>query len=199
MHFEFLVEEPSAEAALQNLLPLILGHTDFAIHPSQGKVVLIRNLPGRLKGYKHWLPQDWRIVVLVDQDDDDCHRLKAALEEAAIGAGLTTKSKRKSGTNFQVLNRVAIEELEAWFFGDPDAVVRAYPRVSASFAHKESYRHPDRIRGGTWEALERLLQRAGYHRGGLSKIRAARDISAHMVPARNSSESFSAFRDGLCI
>ena len=41
MHFEFLVEELSTEAALSNLVPNILEaeHT-FAIHPFQGKPVI---------------------------------------------------------------------------------------------------------------------------------------------------------------
>lgn len=34
MHIEFLVEEPSAEAALQNLIPTILGQdVSYEIHP----------------------------------------------------------------------------------------------------------------------------------------------------------------------
>lgn len=37
----------------------------------------------------------------------------------------------------------------------------------------------------------------GHHAGGLSKIKAARDISIHMEPDRNQSVSFKMFRDGL--
>ena len=46
MHFEFLVEELSTEAALTNLIPNILEaeHT-FAIHSFQGKADLLNNLP----------------------------------------------------------------------------------------------------------------------------------------------------------
>ncbi len=51
--------------------------------------------------------------------------------------------------------------------------------------------------GGTWESLERVLQKAGYHAGGLSKLKAAREISIHMDPVRNRSRSFQVFRDGL--
>jgi hypothetical protein len=46
MHVEFLVEEPSAEAALQNLLPKIVGNVaTFTIHPYQGKPDLFKNYP----------------------------------------------------------------------------------------------------------------------------------------------------------
>jgi hypothetical protein len=198
MHVELLVEGPSEEAALRNLAPKILRRGDtFDVHAFQGKHELLQKLPNRLKGYSGWLPEDWRIVVLVDQDSDDCRALKAQLESAAHSAGLPTRSDSRQGRGFKVLNRVAVEELEAWFFGDPQAVVSAYPRVQPSFSSKARYRDPDTIRGGTWEALERVLQGAGYHRAGLPKIAVARLISAHMDPGRNRSRSFRVFRSGL--
>jgi hypothetical protein len=198
MHVEFLVEEPSAEAALRNLAPKILRLGDtFDVHPFQNKHELLHRLPNRLKGYSYWLPEDWRIVVLVDQDSDNCQQLKAQLEGAARRAGLVTKSSSRQGQDFRVLNRVVVEELESWFFGDPEAVVSAYPCVRPPFAAAARYRDPDSIKGGTWEALERVLQKAGYYRSGLPKIAAARLISARMNPDRNRSRSFGAFRNGL--
>ena len=198
MHIEFLVEEPSAEAALSNILPKVFEPTtSFAIHPYQGKQDLLKNLPSRLRGYKAWLPRDWRIVVLIDADDEDCRRLKARLEDIARNSNLLTKSVTRNSSNFQVLNRLAIEELEAWFFGDIEALNTAHPRISLNLGNKAKYRDPDAITGGTWEALERELKRVGYYTGGLSKISAAREISLHMVPERNRSHSFQVFRRGL--
>ncbi len=192
------MEEPSAEAALHLLLHKILGsEVSFAIHPHQGKPDLLRKLPARLQAYRAWIPEDYRIVVLVDADNSDCAALKAQLEAAARRARFTTRSRARSSGRFHVLNRLAVEELEAWFFGDPDAVNAAYPRVSATLATQAKYRNPDAIKGGTWEALERELQRVGYHAGGLGKIAAARDIAAHMEPNRNRSKSFRTFRQGL--
>jgi hypothetical protein len=198
MHIEFLVEEPSAEVALLNILPKVFEPTtSFAIHPYQGKQDLLRKLPNRFRGYKAWLPRDWRIVVLVDADDEDCRRLKARLEDIAQNSNLLTKSVTRNSSNFQVLNRLAIEELEAWFFGDVEALNAAYPRISLNLGNKAKYRDPDAIRGGTWEALEGELKRVGYYTGGLSKISAAREISLCMVPERNRSRSFQVFRQGL--
>lgn len=198
MHIEFLVEEVSTETALYHLVPRIVGDAvDFVVHPYQGKLDLLNKLPARLKGYHAWLPADWRIVVLIDRDDDDCQKLKASLEEVARSAGLTTRSAVGDGAQFQVLNRLAIEELEAWFFGDIDALRAAYPRVPATLATKAKYRDPDAITGGTWEALERELQQAKYFPGGLEKITAAREISRHMQPDRNRSRSFQGFQQGL--
>jgi hypothetical protein len=198
MHIEILVEEPSAQAALEKIVPKVLGQSaSFVIHPHQGKQDLLARLPGRLRGYASWLPQDWRIVVLIDADEADCRDLKARLEREAASAGLITKSRAPSQSRFQVLNRLAVKELEAWFFGDPTALNTAYPRVPVHLHRGRKYRDPDAIVGGTAEALERVLKRHGYHPSGLPKILAARMISAHMDPGRNRSHSFQVFRQGL--
>ena len=198
MHFEFFVEEVSTEAALLNLIPKILEveHT-FAIHPFQGKPDLLANLPARLRAYRTWLPKDWRIVVLIDEDREDCKTLKEQLEKAAKQAGLVTRTSKKGQSPFQVLNRLAIEELEAWFFGDVLAVKAAYTRVLATLSKKAKYRDPDSIVGGTWEALERELKKAGYYPTGMPKIEVSRNVSHYMDVERNRSHSFQIFVNGL--
>ena len=198
MHIEVLVEELSAEAALSNLLPFVLeGKATFRIHVYPGKRGLLRRLPNRLKGYKRWLPQGWYVFVLVDEDRKDCHELKAQLEQAALSAGLATKSSPDHDGTFRVVNRLVIEELEAWFFGDVEALRQAYPKLPANLGQKAKYRNPDAISGGTWEALERLLQRAGYYGGGMPKVEVAESVSRNMTPARNRSGSFQVFCEGL--
>jgi hypothetical protein len=174
---------------------MLLAETNFAVRPFRGKPDLLKNLPARLKGYKH--QPNFRVVVLVDRDDENCQKLKDKLEEIAGDVGLITKVTAPLGKPFQVLNRIAIEELEAWFFGDVEALVRAYPGVPTSLANKAKYRDPDAITGGTAEALEKVLQRAGYHLGRLEKVKAAREISCHMSPDLNRSRSFQVFREGL--
>ena len=61
----------------------------------------------------------------------------------------------------------------------------------------ESGYNPDAIRGGTWEAFERILQRHGHFRQGLAKMQAATDIGQHIDPAHNRSHSFAVFRDAI--
>jgi len=198
MHIEFFVEEPSAEVALLEIVPKVVSQeTSFQVHPFEGKPDLLKRLPDRLKAYRNWLPADWRIVILVDEDRQDCHRLKRQLEGMCIRAGFSTKTRPQPTGFFHAVNRVAVEELEAWFFGDPEAIVMAYPCVPGEFAHGRRFQNPDAIQGGTAEALERILQRAGYHPGGLSKVQVARDIARHMEPARNRSRSFRHFRNAL--
>ena len=74
-HVEFLVEERSMEAALQVLAARMLGNVSFTVHPHRCKQDLLSKLPGRLRGYSRWVPKDWRILVVVDRDNEDCHRL----------------------------------------------------------------------------------------------------------------------------
>ena len=196
MHLEILVEETSAEVALRFLIPKVVNDVTFRIHTHRGKRDLIKSLPSRLRSYQRWHEQDFGVVVVVDEDRQNCHELKARLEELVRTAGLVTKASARAG-RFQAVTRIAVEELEAWFLGDADALTAAYPRVPRTFAQRAAYRVPDEVTGGTWEALERLLQRAGYYRSGLAKIQAARDIAQYMEPSRNRSKSFRVFCDGL--
>jgi len=157
---------------------------------------LLARLPQRLCGYRQWLPDTWRIVDVIDRDDDDCRDLKSRLEETAAGARLATRTN-PTGQAYSVVNRLAIEELETWYFGGWEALRTVYHRVSAHVPYKATYRDPDAIRGGTWEAFERILRRAGHFKGGLRKIEAARAIAPHMDPDRNTSHSFQVLRDAL--
>lgn len=192
-HLELLVEEPSMEAFLRALLPRLLPQDrTFEVHPFQGKSDLLGKLEPRLRGYAAWLPEDWRIVVVVDRDDQDCRVLKGQLESIAKRAGVRTRT-RGGSARWQLVNRIAIEELEAWYFGDWAAVCSAYPRASVGVTRRQGLRDPDEISGGTWEAFERVMQAHGYFKGGLLKIEAARAIGAHVDPARSSSRSFRAF------
>lgn len=187
MHLEVLVEEPSAQAAMNVLLPRLLGpeHT-WQTHNFRDKQTLLKELPRRLRGYAHWIPSDYRIVVLLDQDRQECLTLKAQLDQAASEAGLANR----------VLNRIAVEELEAWWFGDVDALRTVYPRLPVTLTRRGRYRDPDAVTGGTWEALDQELRRVGY-REGLLKIAAAEQIARCLDLERNTSKSFQVFRDGV--
>lgn len=198
MNLEILVEERSAERALGVLLPRIVPDIDFEIRVFRGKTDLLKKLPHRLKGYTDWITQaDTCLVVLVDRDDDECLALKADMEQMAAAAGLQTATAAPASRRVHMLNRIAVEELEAWFFGDVPAICAAYPRVPVSLGQQAKYRDPDAIAGGTWEALERVLQKGGYHLGGLAKVAAATEIAHHMNVDVNRSRSFLVFRDGV--
>ena len=185
------------EALLAAWLPRFLpAGCTFEIHPYPGKHALLRRIGDRLRGYANWIPPEYRIVVVVDRDADECGELKTRLEDICEGAGLRSR-RATGGPDWQVLTRIAIEELEAWYFGDWPAVRAAYPRVSANIPDQADYRDPDAIRGGTWEAFERVLRRHGYFSHGLRKVQAATEIGRHFDPVRNRSRSFSVFRDAI--
>jgi hypothetical protein len=190
-HVEVLVEEQSMEAALGLLLPRLLGGISFCIHAHQGKQDLMAKLPGKLKAYGKWLRRGQRLVVVLDTDGESCEELKTMVEGMARAGGLRSRMRDPRGWN--TVSRFAIEELEAWYFGDWQAVRMAYPRVPSTVPQKRAYRDPDRIEGGTWEAFQRELQAAGYFVGGLRKVEAASAVAAHMVPSRNVSPSFQRF------
>ena len=110
LHLEFLVEEASLEAALTQLLPKILpSNVTSNIHAYRRKPDFLAKVPNRLKGYQVWLPPDGKIVVLIDEDREDCLKLKKQLEDMAISAGLITKSSCQKDKSFQVLNRIVVE------------------------------------------------------------------------------------------
>jgi hypothetical protein len=199
-HLVFLVEEPSMESFLRGLLPRVIPRgVSFDAHPFGGKDDLMAKLEARLRGYASWLPANWRIFVIVDRDDDDCRLLKARMDRIAQGAGLRTGSRLRASdrVEWQLVSRIAIEELEAWYFGDWDAVRAAYPRVPKGIQRKHAYRDPDAISGGTWQAFERVMQRSGYFSAGLRKIELASEMGLRIDPSRNRSASFAALHSVL--
>ena len=172
MHLEILVEEQSAEAALQKLLPKIVGQeVSFRIITHQGKKDLIKNIPKKLRAYSKWITNEIKIVVLVDLDRDDCGELKLKLNNAAEDAGLKIKTSiGELSSDFQVLNRIAIEELESWFLGDKKAIHKSYNKVSEKELNKSKYsgKYKDKIacirfttllRSASNDLLERVSSR----------------------------------------
>ncbi len=190
------------EDALNILVPRLFGarSSDVRIIDHGSKQRLLRDLPVRFSGYGRRLPyEDVRVLVVIDRDGDDCVDLKAKLEGIAAEARLPTKTTPDANGQFRVVNRIVIEELEAWFFGDIPALCAAYPGIPLSLADKAGFRHPDAITGGTWERLLQVLQRAGYYRAveRLPKGEVARKVASLMELGRNRSPSFLHFVRGL--
>lgn len=197
MHLEFLLEGQSDEIALRIILPKILPENiTYDFHVFQSKDDMIKKLPKRLRGYRRWLPPNWRIVILLDNDRGDCVALKEKLATIALQEGFESSSATGMYGQFNIIIRLAIQELEAWFFGDFAAINAAYPRVSTRLKKNRHYRDPDGIANPS-KVLEKIFQKAGYYSGGLPKKEAARRISENMAPMQNCSKSFQIFRDTL--
>lgn len=198
-HAVFLVEELSMEQFLASLLPRWLPEdVTFEIHSFQGKMDLLQKLEPRLRGYAAWLPEQWRIWVLLDRDADDCRELKRQLEDIAARVGLLSKSTSTSD-EWHIAHRIVIEELEAWYFGDWEALCTLYPRLPRKLRAREAYRDPEGIAGGTWEALERLLQSLGEYSTGLGKSDLARRIGSIIDVRRCDARSFLHFHASLMV
>lgn len=176
-HLVFLLEEPSAQDALQAWVPHWLPAT---VTPHylvfQGKQDLEKRMVLRMR---HWLLPDSRFIVMRDQDSGDCKAVKAAL----------VKRCRQAGRPDAVV-RVACRELESFFVGDWHAVAQAFGRPALErLAAKATYREPDSL-GSPYQELARQL-------GGYQKRDGARRIAPLIDPERNRSRSFHALRSAV--
>ena len=198
MRVDFLVEELSAKAALEQLLPHLLPGCACRVRVFEGCQDLLGQLATVLRGYHRRILResetDLRVVVLID-GDGICGRRKAALEAQAAAAGLTTKSTAGPGQVFHVLNRVVVQELEAWWLGDREAIMATY--LGVKLQHFKGVPpdadHPLKPNEVLWE----VLKKGRYFLTGKRKTQWATEISQHLDPTRNTSASFRCFYAGL--
>jgi hypothetical protein len=191
LHLEFLLEGESDEIVLEALLPKILpAKTTYALHVFQGKQNLLKKLPERLRGYRSWLPPHWRLVILRDSDREDCKKLKEHIKDIVARESFSIFSNTEVTKEGIVIIRLAMQEMEAWFLGDAEALRQAYPRLPETLDQRQGYRQPDAI-PSPWLKLEKTLKAAGYQPGG--KIEVARKIAPFLAPSRNRSRSFQLF------
>lgn len=180
---EIIVEEASMAEALRHLMPRILNNRGrWKPVQMRNKQDLLKKLPSRLRAYRKRIDngEDLRIIVLVDQDSDDCIELKRRLEEMAREARLFTKTAPDQDGKFKVVNRIVIEELEAWFIGDVEALKAAFNSLrKANFPG--SFNNPDN--GGTWERFYRFLKRHGIYRSPRAWMEAFKGVARrHSMP-----------------
>jgi hypothetical protein len=211
MHFVILVEDQSGKKALDILVPKIVGdaHT-FIVHPYKGighipknmkdadnaaKRILLDNLPKLLRGYGKTFDgyKDYRAaVILVCDLDNKC--LKAFRQDLF---GILNKCSPKPETRFCI----AIEEGEAWFLGDLNAVTKAYPKAKMTVL--SSYENDSICE--TWEKLadavyargSQALIARGWQAVGAEKSKWAETITPEMDITNNQSPSFCYFRGKL--
>ncbi|KHD10349.1 hypothetical protein PN36_34595 [Candidatus Thiomargarita nelsonii] len=126
----FLVEDYSMRQFLEGILPR-LGFHSFEIKHHRGKEDLISNLDKIIPSLSKRAQQ---IIVIIDQDKQDCVALKNEIEEKMAHCSCKHKI------------RIACYELEAWFLGDMAAIAKCSPRFKArSFQTKDKYRDIDNI------------------------------------------------------
>jgi hypothetical protein len=209
MHIEVLVEDSSGAKLIETLLPTLIGayeepHT-WRIHPYKGigrlrkgltaksdpsKRALLDQLPRLLAGYGRTTGID-AVVVVLDSDQRDCRTFLGELN------ALLQDCRRAPNTLF----RLAIEEMEAWYLGDRQALLAAYPRAKKEVLNR--YQQDGVC--GTWELLAdavhpggtAAIRKAGWPAPGQLKHEWAEKIGPHMRIDDNQSLSFCKLRDGL--
>lgn len=176
----FLLEEESAKAMLESLLPRIL-HPDVRPRfiPFEGKQDLEKQLLKRLRGYVN--PQA-RFIVLRDQDNaPDCMAVKANLAERCQQAGQAGKT----------LVRIACTELESFYLADLHAVEQGLAiQKLASQQGSAKFRSPDRL-GNPSKELENLTK------GEYQKVSGSRVIGKFLDPENERSPSFKNLIKGI--
>jgi hypothetical protein len=170
----FLLEERSMEALLNGILPKIIGNEEYKLIPHEGKNDLLRSIPKKLKC---WTLPNTKFVIVHDQDNNDCVSLKGKISEIC-------RPYKKD-----VLIRIVCRELEAWYFGDLEAVEKAYNQDLKKLKNQKRYSDPDLIIDPK-EVLKRMVP-------GMMQIDGAKRISKHMEIKKNKSHSFQVFVSGV--
>ena len=174
----FFLEEASAKAMLEGLLPRILPETiqtRFVVF--EGKQDLEKQIERKLRG---WLLPDSAFVILRDQDSGDCVQIKDTLLEKCQRAGRA-----------ETIVRIACRELESWYFGDLAAVEKGLDIEGLLRLQQNSkYRVPDRIVSPSNE-LEKITK------GRYQKVMGSRSIGRVISIEGNCSRSFQVFIEGV--
>lgn len=170
----FLLEEESMEHLLRGVLPRIVPDgvegDDWVLIPHRGKSDLEQSIPRKLRA---WREPGTRFFIIRDQDSANCVVVKERLR------GIAKKAKRAD-----TVVRIACRELEAWYFGDLEALANEYsaPEMKA-LKSKSGFREPDKI-GSPANELEKRLPEFG-------KTDAARRMGHRLsIDGTNTSSSF---------
>lgn len=169
----FLLEELSAKALLESLLPRILNKdVTFRCIPFEGKQDLEKQLMRKIRGYQN---DHARFIVLRDQDSHPiCMDIKRQL----------LKLCSDSGKGDRCLVRIACTELETFYLADLSAVKQALELNGlARQQDGRKYRAPDQL-GNPSKELKTLT----VHR--YEKVAGSRAIGQHLDPDNTRSPSF---------
>ena len=179
MELVFCLEESSAQAMLEGLLPRLLP-ADVVLRyiPFEGKQDLEKQLVRRLRGYRN---PDARFIVIRDQDSNpDCKVVKARLTALCSLAGKPN-----------ALVRIACRELENFYLADLAAVERGIGIAGiAKLQAKVKFRRPDYLGSPSRELT--LLTKGRYQ-----KVGGSRAIGVHLDLNNRRSDSFRNLVQGI--
>lgn len=175
MRLVFFLEERSMKTFLEEFLPRHFPRLEFLCVAHEGKQDLEKSLRRKLPAWK--IPSD-RFVVVRDNDGSDCLALKSRLSNICQEAGV------------EALVRIACQELESWYLGDPRGLAAAFHDDKIlQHAEKKKFRDPDRL-GSPFREIQTLLP-------SFQKTSGARALGQAMSIDGNRSRSFQVFVKGL--
>ena len=159
----FLLEEPSARAMLESLLPRMLNKDmKFRCIPFEGKQDLEKQVLRKIRAYQN---DQARFIVLRDQDSHpDCNLIKRRLLDSC----------EQSGKAEHCLVRIACRELETFYLADLQAVEKAL-EIAGLSRHQQNrkFRAPDEL-GNPGLELKSLTKNC------YEKVSGSRAIGKHL-------------------
>lgn len=169
----FLLEEASAKAMLESLLPRMLNEEiAFRCIPFEGKQDLERQLTRKIRSYQN---DHARFIVLRDQDrHPDCMQVKSRLLDLCY----------QSGKRGKYLVRLACKELESFYLADLFAVEQALELTGLARRQQvKKFRIPD-VLGSPSRELKTLTSNR------YEKVAGSRAIGRHLSLDNDRSPSF---------
>ncbi|MEI8128827.1 MAG: DUF4276 family protein [bacterium] len=160
----FILEEKSAKALLENMLPRLFHEINYNIQyiTFSGKQDLLKNIEGKILG---WKVPNTLFFVLCDKDNDDCIELKQKR---------LSKCRNHSSEQQSVI-RIACRELETFYLGDLEAVENALnARDIKRHQLNKNCRNPDEMQGKPSDYLNQLTGNA------YQKTAGSREIGKHI-------------------
>lgn len=169
----FFLEEASAKAMLEGLLPRLLLNSKFVFRcfPFEGKQDLEKQLVRRLRGYQNQAAQ---FIIIRDQDSHpDCKAVKAKIVALCAKAGKPN-----------ALVRITCRELESIYLADLAAVQQGLGvKGLTKFQGNKKFRKPDYL-GSPSKELSALTK------GLYQKVGGSRAIGPHLDLMNVRSDSF---------
>ena len=166
----FLLEEASARALLESLLPRLLPDVTAKFISFEGKQDLKKQIARKIRSYQNTQAS---FIVMCDQDAQDCQALKQDLLNQCEAAG---KPK-------QCLVRIACTELETFYLADLQAVEKALDIQGLSKQQAtQKFRRPDCLRNPS-EELKKMSKNRYQKVAGSRAIGKYLDLSNQRSPS----------------
>lgn len=162
---------------LNVLLRRLFPGLAFRCIEHEGKQDLEKSVARKLRA---WQVPRARFVVMRDQDAENCETVKARLMALC-----------EQGGHPDALVRVVCRELEAWYLGDVESLVGAFPESAGKLRRelrKRRFRDPDKVVGPS-KVLDDLIPE--FHKRPGARAMAKR------LTRENRSRSYQVFLEGV--